>query len=70
MNYIHFILLLVVIVLFGIICYQLVDLCRNHEYGGGYDHPKFPHRKKFKSVAETHYSVAGPYQTKQEIKIL
>ena len=69
MNYMHFILLLVVIVLFGIICYQLVDLCRNYEYGGGSDHPKFPHRKKFKSVAETHYSVAGPYQTKQEIQI-
>lgn len=62
----HFIVLIVLIVLFGIICYQLFDLLHNHEYGGM---GEFPHRNKFKSVAETHYSVAGPYQTKQEIKI-
>jgi len=62
----HFILLIVLVVLFGIICYQIFDLFRNHEYSGM---GEFPHRKKFKSVAETHYSVAGPYQTNQEIKI-
>ena len=62
----HFILLIVLIILFGIICYQLFDLFHNREYGGM---GEFPHRRKFKSVAETHYSVAGPYQTQQEIQI-
>lgn len=63
-----------IVFLFFIICYQIFDMCRFCGYGGGgsdnkkYKHT-FPHRKKFKSVAETHYSVAGPYQTKQEIEI-
>ena len=61
-----FILLIIAVILFCILCFQIshFDIPK---YNGGKD--TFPHRKKFKSVEETFYSVAGPYQTKQEIKI-
>jgi|688.fasta_scaffold42294_10 predicted RNA methylase len=66
----HYVLIVFIVLLFFIICYKIINTA---EYSGGLDNKKykytFPHRKKFKSVAETHYSVAGPYQTAQEIKI-
>jgi 16S rRNA G966 N2-methylase RsmD len=66
----NFILIVILVVLFCILCYQILS---NHYigYGGGLEQSKdiFPHRKHFKSVEETFYSVAGPYQTNQEIKV-
>jgi len=62
-NYTHIIVLVVLVVLFSIICYQLF---RNREYKGI---AEYPNRKKFRSVAATKYSVAGPLQVAQEIEI-
>jgi 16S rRNA G966 N2-methylase RsmD len=63
----HVILLIIVIVLFCIICYQIYNLFRIRKYIGS---AEFPNGKKFIGVAATHYSVASdPHQTIQEIKI-
>ena len=66
----NYVLIVFIVLLFFIICYKIFDIAG---YNGGSDNKKykytFPHYKKFKSVKETYYSIAGPYQTAQEIKI-